>query len=389
MYHVRTAVPIVADRHFPAAAFAQAAQAIAQSGVVDDVQVWDQLTSWFPQGLWTPDRTPMAALMPDCDSFPDAFVMAGYAAAAGPGAGLVLSSDAVRRGPAELIQTFLTLANLFDGQAVFQIGAGELKQARPFGYKRSQGIKRLEDLYRIRELLWETDGPVDFEGHHTTLDTAWLGLAKPHRPQIYGLGGGPAIIDLVTRHADGFATMAPMVWNSPEEVAANITAMKTMLADKGRDPDAFGFATWAPMLIHDDPDVIDRALDNDLMRWVTACIGRINQGDWADVGLESPMPPDWHYAMKLLPMKISESEAMEWIGRTTRAHSEHTWLYGSPDQIADQLQPFVEAGVTSISLVDILPFVLDPQDAMAGTGRGIETSRLLKAKLAEPAPARS
>jgi phthiodiolone/phenolphthiodiolone dimycocerosates ketoreductase len=379
---LRTAVPIVADRHFPAMAFGEAARAIGASGVVDDIQVWDQLTSWFPQGLWTPDRTPLAAVMPDCDSFPDAFVMAGYGAAAAPGTGLILSADSVRRGPGELIQTLLTLANLYEGRAVFQIGAGELKQTRPFGYKRSQGIRRLEDLYNIFDVLWTTDGPVSYEGHFTTLDTAWLGRAKNYRPQIWGLGGGPQIIDLATSHADGFATMAPMVWNSPEEVAENITAMKRILVEKGRDPEAFGFGIWSPLLIHEDADVIDRALDNDLLRWVTAIIGRINQRDWADVGLDSPMPPDWHYAMKLLPLKVGEAEAMEIVGRTTREQSERTWLYGTPEQVAEQLQPFVEAGVTSVCLLDILPFVLEVEDAMGAIARSIQASGRLKQRVA-------
>jgi phthiodiolone/phenolphthiodiolone dimycocerosates ketoreductase len=378
---IRTAVPIVADRHLPASAFGDAAAAIAASGVVDDIQVWDQLTSWFPQSLWTADRTPLAAVMADCDSFPDAFVMAAYGAAAAPGTGLVLSSDSVRRGPAELVQSLLTLANVYGGKAIFQLGAGELKQTRPFGYKRSQGIKRLEDFYEIFHRLWQTDGPVSYNGHYATIDTAWLGKAKNHRPQIWGMGGGPRIIDLATTHADGFVTMAPMVWNSPEEVAENIASMKCALAEKGRDPEAFGFGIWSPLLIHEDANVIDRALDNDLMRWVTAIIGRINQGDWADIGLESPMPADWHYAMKLLPVKVGESEAMEMVGRTTRKHSEKTWLYGTPDQVAEQLKPFVEAGVTLVCLLDTLPFVLEVEDAMGAIARPIEVSGLLKQKL--------
>jgi phthiodiolone/phenolphthiodiolone dimycocerosates ketoreductase len=378
---LRTAVPIVADRHLPAGAFAQTARAIADSGVVDDIQVWDQLTSWFPQALWTADRTPLATMMPDCDSFPDAFAMAAYGAAAAPGTGLVLSSDSVRRGPGELVQSMLTLANVYEGRAIFQIGAGELKQTQPFGYKRSQGIKRLEDLYEIFHRLWETNGPVSYEGHFTKVDTAWLGKAKNHRPQIWGMGGGPRIIDLATSHADGFVTMAPMVWNSPEEVAENIAAMKRDLVDKGRDPEQFGFGIWSPLLIHEDANVIDRALDNDLFRWVTAIIGRINQGDWADIGLESPMPADWHYAMKLLPLKVGEAEAMEIVGRTTREQSEKTWLYGTPDQVAEQLKPFVEAGVTLVCLLDMLPFALELEDAMGAIARPIATSELLKKKV--------
>jgi phthiodiolone/phenolphthiodiolone dimycocerosates ketoreductase len=382
MTQLRTAVPIVADRHFPVAAFAQTAQALAGSdGAVDDLQVWDQLTSWFPQGLWTTDRTPLASMMPDCDSFPDAFAMASYAAGVASGPGLVLSCDSVRRGPAELIQTMATIANLYDGQAIFQVGAGELKQTRPFGYKRSQGIKRLEDQYRILDALWEAPGTISYEGHYTSFDDAWIGGAKPHKPQIWGLGGGPQIIDLATSYAAGFCTMAPMVWNSPDEVAENIAAMKRTLEQKGRDPDAFGFGIWSPLLIHEDASVIDRALENDLMRWIAAIIGRINQGEWAKVGLDSPMPADWHYAMKLLPAKLNEAEAMEVVGRAKREHVEHSFVIGTSDEVAEKLVPFVEAGVTSVALLDILPFVEEIEDAMGAITRSIDVARGLKEKV--------
>jgi len=77
----RTAVPITIDRNFPAAMFGDAVKAVAASGVVDDVQMWDQLTSWWPSLLWTRENTPMAEVMPDVDSFPDVFAYAAYASA--------------------------------------------------------------------------------------------------------------------------------------------------------------------------------------------------------------------------------------------------------------------------------------------------------------------
>jgi alkanesulfonate monooxygenase SsuD/methylene tetrahydromethanopterin reductase-like flavin-dependent oxidoreductase (luciferase family) len=85
--------------------------------------------------------------------------------------------------------------------------------------------------------------------------------------------------------------------------------------------------------------------------------------------------------MKLLPMKIGEAEAMEIVGRTTRKHSEKTWLHGTSDQVAQQLEPYVEAGVNLVCLLDILPFVLDVEDAMGAIARPIEVSGLLKQKL--------
>ncbi|MEA2496494.1 MAG: phthiodiolone/phenolphthiodiolone dimycocerosates ketoreductase [Thermoleophilaceae bacterium] len=378
---VEVAVPINHYRHFPMAPFAEAVRAIAASGVVDQMQIWDQMTSWFPQALWTPARAPMANVMPDIDSFPDAMALSAYGSALAPDLGLVFSTDAVRRGPGELTQSMLTLAAMTEGRATFHIGAGEIKQCQPYGWKRSQGLKRLEDLYNIFHGLWDADGPISYEGHYTTLDRAWLGGAKQHRPQIFGLGGGPRIIDLTTSFGDGFATMVPLVWASPEELAENIARFKEQLAAKGRNPDAFQFAIWVTVLAHDDPAVIDRALDNDILRFTATVFGRLNQGDWHKEGVEPPLPADWHYAMKYLPTRMGEAECVDWARKATRYHSENMWVFGNPAEIAEQLRPYVDAGATWIGLLDFLPFVLEIDDGANWLDRSLEIARLLKAEV--------
>jgi phthiodiolone/phenolphthiodiolone dimycocerosates ketoreductase len=366
----------------PPAAFGQMAMAIQASGAVDYMQVWDQLTSWYPQQLWTPQNTPLASVMPDCDSFPDMWTMAGYASALAPELGIVMSTDSIRRGPAELAQSMLTLADLTGGRAIVQIGAGEIKQAKPFGWKRSHGIKRLEDLYRIFDKLMAEDGPINFEGHHTTLEGAWIGTAKANRPQLWGLGGGPRIIDLATTYADGFCTMAPFVWTSPERVAEERAEMREQLERKGRDPDTFRFGIWATMLLHDDPNVVDQALDNKLTRWLTAIAGRIVQSDWDAEGIEPPMPRDFHYAMHMLPLSMGAAEVEEWAGRATREMTERSFFYGAPADAAAQLQPFIEAGVDFVGILDMAAFILEPEELPAALGRSIEVSANLKAQAA-------
>jgi phthiodiolone/phenolphthiodiolone dimycocerosates ketoreductase len=378
MTDVELAVPINHYRHIPMQPFAESVRQIDASGVVDQMQIWDQMTSWFPPALWTPERSPMANVLPDIDSFPDAFAQSAYGSALAPGLGLVLSTDAVRRGPAELTQSMLTLAAMTEGRAKFHIGAGEIKQCKPYGWKRSQGLKRLEDVYRVFHELWEKEGPVDYEGHYTTLDQAWLGDARRHRPTILGLGGGPRIIDLTTSYGDGFATMAPLVWASPEQVAENVAMFKAKLAEKGRDPEKFEFAVWVTLLVHEDDSTIDRALDNEIMRFTTTVFGRLNQADWRKEGLEPPMPDDWHYAMKYLPVKIGEAEALDMASRCTREQSEKTWIYGDPASVASQLRAYADAGATWIGLLDFLPFILEPEDSANWLARSLEVCRLLK-----------
>ena len=92
-----------------------------------------------------------------------------------------------------------------DGRKVrLPIGSGELKQIQPYGHSGKEKLGRLEDFYKIFTLFRDNnETPIDFEGKFTTLDHAWLGVARNHIPRIWGLGGGPKIIDLATTYADG------------------------------------------------------------------------------------------------------------------------------------------------------------------------------------------
>jgi phthiodiolone/phenolphthiodiolone dimycocerosates ketoreductase len=154
--------------------------------------------------------------------------------------------------------------------------------------------------------------------------------------------------------------------------------MRAQLVRKGRDPDGFRFGVWATMLLHEDPNVVDRALDNKLTRWLTAIAGRVNQSDWESEGIEPPMPRDWHYAMKMLPLSMGSAEVEEWADRATREMAEKSYFYGSPAQAAAQFQPFIDAGVDFVGILDMAAFVLRPDELPAALGRSIEVSGNLK-----------
>jgi phthiodiolone/phenolphthiodiolone dimycocerosates ketoreductase len=374
-----TAVPVVVDRNFPIEAFAQTVRAIADSGVVDTIQFWDQMTGWNPRCLWTPDRTPLAEVVPDLDSFADWFPMVGYAAAIAPELNSVISLDTIRRNPAELIQSMMTLANITKGRTTFHVGAGEMKQILPFGHNPKQKMGRHEDFYKIFNAFRNNGStPIDFEGKYTTLDQAWLGVARNYAPKIYGLGGGPKVIDLATTYADGFSTMGVMVWSDPERTAEEINKFKAKLVAKGRDPEQFGFAAYFPCLLHEDESVIDRALDHDFSRWHTTIWGRINQGDWEREGLPAPMGSSWHYANDLLPVRVDEAQAVEMMDRCTRAHVEKSYLYGSPEKVVSELQAFVDAGVTWVGVLDVMPAMLTAEEGPEALSRSIAVCGGLK-----------
>jgi phthiodiolone/phenolphthiodiolone dimycocerosates ketoreductase len=373
-----TAVFLWGDRYAPASVTVDAAKAAAASDDVDGFAMSDQLVNFIPPSLWTPENTPLAAVLPDPDSMDDAFTLAAYAYASTPGKNLALLTDSIRNGPAQLVHQMLTLAKITEGRATFLVGGGEVKQCNPFGWKRSQGLSRLEDLYHIFTKLMDSDGPVSHEGKHWTLDKAFLGGAKQHRPKLWGLGGGPKILDLSTSHADGFAGAAPCVWATPEEAAEYISRLKEDVAAKGRDPEQFRVGAFCPVLVHEDEAVLDHALDNTLVRWIGAIFGRTQPLEWRRSGVEPAVPDGWTYFMKMKPHDTPAAFADEVVGKATRKMTELAYIWGNTQQVAAQLQAYVDAGVDWVSPVDYLPVISDPAEATASLTRSIDICSILK-----------
>ncbi|MHB8695630.1 MAG: LLM class flavin-dependent oxidoreductase [Solirubrobacteraceae bacterium] len=375
---MQTAVAVFGDRYVPPAALQEQARAIQSSGVVDQLVVPDQLNNFVPPMLWTAENSPLAAVVPDIDSAADAFTTAAYLAAAVPGMELTLTTDSIRRGPAELIQTMMSLANITEGRVTFQIGGGEQKQCRPYGYRRGQGLARMEDLFEIFNRLWVAEGPIDYEGHHTTFKQASLGGARQHRPKLWGLGGGPRLVDLATSHCDGFAAAAPCTWATPDQAAVEIGRIKQLLRDKGHDPEGFGFGIFCPVLLHDDPARIEAALDNPMTRWMAATYGRIDPADWAAVGLSSPVPEGWTYYLKMVPQHETPEFVGEVLSATTRAHAEAGFLAGTPEQVAAELAAYCEAGVTWVMPLDYMVLMLEPEELPEALNRTLQVCAGLK-----------
>jgi phthiodiolone/phenolphthiodiolone dimycocerosates ketoreductase len=293
--------------------FGEKLKLLHASGAVDYVHVWDQMMGWWPRHLWTPENSPLAHFVGDIDSQPEAFTLGAYALATVPEIGLSISTDAIRRGPTEVLQALLTLENLsgHGGRApVLQLGAGEVRNIKPYGYKRSEGLNRLEDHLRFYHAYRTTDRPIDLEGNNWKYNQAWLGRGgNADNLRLWGLGGGPKLLDITTSYADGISSLTPGVWSRPEQTSEQVTAVKQMLARKERDPEAFDFALWGAALVHEDEDAIERALINPIVRWLAAIVGRFNQGDWLSEGSEPPIGADWHYGTKFLPLAYDSDRA--------------------------------------------------------------------------------
>lgn len=361
MSDVRAGIAVWASRHVGPKVAGPYAAALQATGQIDYAVIWDQLTSWFPNKLFTPENSPLAAQFSDIDSLQDPFVTMAFAMSAVDKLGFSICTDATRRDPPELAQMMLTLASATEGQALLSLGAGEVRHINPFGRKRSQGLKRLEDALQILRLLWTEREPVNFDGQVFKLKDAFIGNAgKDKRPEVIAMGGGPKLTEMALKYADGFGTGAPFVYADAAEYGKVIAGHKQTLKDIGRGDDTFHFGLHHICFITKNKDDFEQYVDNPLVKWYAATGGRINQNDWDPEGIEPVMPRDWHYALHMAPNSLTLEELTAVTDQVTPEMVRKTFFYGTPDDIAAEIKPFVEAGSTINLIADFAPMLTTP-----------------------------
>ena len=380
MPDVLTGVNLWGNRYAPIRLAGEMARRIEASGDVDQVLVWDQLMSWFPQHLWTPENTPLAAVAPDVDSINDPFATLCFALAATEGKiGFGVGTDMLRRNPSELAQMLLTLATTTTGPGSFYLGAGEAKNIIPFGIKRSMGVKRLAEGLPILEKLIKGTEKFDHDGEVWNLKDAFIGNGgKDRKPKVIPMGGGPRLINAALAHADGIAVGVPFVTPRPEDFAEHVTTQKKALAQIGRDPEDFEFGAIHMLFVCESEDAFEEYVDNPLLKFFAATAGRLDMSKWEREGIESVMPLDWHYAFKMLSGSYTRDEVYAITDKVTPEMVRQTYHVGSPAEIASKIRPFTDAGATRHALADVSALLI-AQDPTAAVDGMIEVSRLVKA----------
>src|SRR5882724_3540268 len=126
----------------------------------------DHMVSFWPDSIWTPEFTDLAVSSPSPHRHLDALAVAGAAAVLTKHTPIATKVvDTVRRHPAMLAQTALTLDHLARGRFILGLGSGELENTAPYGFEFSKPVSRFEECLKVLRLLWDSDGPVNFEGH--------------------------------------------------------------------------------------------------------------------------------------------------------------------------------------------------------------------------------
>lgn len=334
----------------PASAAVKFAQRSEAEGF--DAVWWpDHLMGWHPDTMWTPDLTPLADVQPNPHVYFDPAVMMGVVGAATERIKVgVCVTDLIRRHPAMAAQTALTLDHVTQGRAIIGLGSGEQLNATPYGMPFDTPVARLDEGIDVMRLLMDAEGPVDFEGRFHRLDRAVLGLRPwgEAPPAIWTAAHGPRMLRLTGRKADGWLPTKL----GPAEYGTALRTIRESAEKADRDPDAITPGMLGYVLMGPDAETVQRLTEAPLVR--ALCV-LLPAQVFRDLGVEGPYP-DGSGFHDFIPTAIDRAESLRIIDAIPPAVVRHYAFCGTPDEVADQVEEYVDQGLRHLVMWNITAF---------------------------------
>src|ERR1700733_8514638 len=319
--------------------------------------IWlpDHMVSFWPDSIWTPEFTDLATTSPSPHRHLDGLAVAAAAAALTNTVPLVTTVvDTVRRHPALLAQTALTIDHLARGRFILGLGSGESENTLPYGFDFGRPVARFEEALRVIRLLWQSDGPVDFDGQFYTLQHARLDT-EPYRenpPPIWIGASGPRMLDIAGRYADGWWPAG--AW-TPEHYAEMLSTVRRSAERAGRDPMAITPCFIQVCLIGTDEAALSEILEAPLVK---AFLLQVSAETLHGFGFEHPMGPGWRGFQDIDPAVLTRERIVEFLAEVRPEMLLAVVPHGTPKEVATIIKTFVDAGLR-------VPKILD-YGAMAG-----------------------
>lgn len=332
--------------------------------------VWlpDHMVSFWPDSIWTPEFTDLATASPSPHRHLDALAVAGAAAVLTRNVPIATSVvDTVRRHPAMLAQTALTLDHLSQGRFILGLGSGETENTVPYGFDFSKPVGRFEEALHVIGLLWKSEGLVDFEGKFFTLRHARMDtdLFDGRPPPIWIGASGPRMLEITGRYADGWWPAG--AW-TPEDYAAKLATIRASAERAGRDPEAIVPAFVQICLIAEDDAELAEIVAAPLIKALTL---QFSAADLRSRGHEHPMGAEWRGYQDIDPGVLTRERVLRLIEQVTPEMILDMVPHGTPEQVAGRVKEFCDAGLR-------VPKILD-YGGMAGIAFGAKSPAKVRA----------
>jgi phthiodiolone/phenolphthiodiolone dimycocerosates ketoreductase len=307
----------------------------------------DHLMGWHPDSMWNEDFTPLAAHQPSSHVHFDPFAMM---AAVGTQTESIkvgtCVTDLLRRHPASVAQTMLTLDHMTKGRAILGVGSGERLNIEPYGIEWRKPVGKLaEGLEVIKRLVNAGTEKVDYEGEYFQLEDAVMGL-DPYGdlpPEVWLAAHGPRMLGLAGRYADGWLPTKM----APEEYTRSRDAIYQAGKDAGRSLDHFTPGMLGYILVGPDEASVQRLLASPMIRML--CIMMPN---WLfeSLGVPPPLSQGFH---DFIPTRVPREESERIVEAIPPIVSKHYAFAGTPEQLVEEITAYQKAGLRHLVMWNI------------------------------------
>jgi phthiodiolone/phenolphthiodiolone dimycocerosates ketoreductase len=319
------------------------------SGRYHSVWLPDHMVSFWPDALWTPEFTDLATVSPSPHRHLDGMAVAAAAAVLTSTVTLATSVvDTVRRHPALLAQSALTVDHLSRGRFILGLGSGETENIVPYGFEYAKPVSRFEEALKVIRLLWDTPGSVDFDGEFYRLDHARLDT-EPYEgqfPPIWIGASGPRMLEIVGRYADGWWPAG--AW-TPEHYGEMLGAVRQSAERAGRDPMAITPCFVQVCLIGEDDAAIEQIVQAPL---VASFLLQVSAEVLRRFGFDHPMGEDWGGFHDINPATMTRERILDFLGRVNPEALLAVVPHGTPTEVARIIKSYVDAGLRVPKILD-------------------------------------
>jgi phthiodiolone/phenolphthiodiolone dimycocerosates ketoreductase len=355
-----------------------------------DFLIWaDQQSLTIPRSIWTPDIAPGSEVF-DIDTNFDGWLLSADAASRTERMQLgVTVSDPIRRPPSVYAQMVLTMDHLTKGRYFHCMGSGEMRHFSPYGIARERPFAHLEESVKIQRMLIEADGPVTYDGPIWSLKNAVM-TARPYgekAPPILIAGGAPRALKLAGELGDGWITMLP-AGGDPEHYHRQVQTVREHAERAGRDPDTLRMYALILGCIGASDENVEALTRHPLLRWDSIALIPDPEvfRSWGII--EHPIRPDYSYARDIISMDWGREETLAVIEKVPPEIVRKARATGTPKQVADELQGYIDAGLRWLNIVNYAAFVGSGSFIEGAELQGLvtETIRLLRQRNGQPIP---
>ena len=244
--------------------------------------------------------------------------------------------------PVFLARMLATFDRMTGGRLAINLIAGQAEadfEADGVRYSKEERYALMGEEVAIMKRLWAAPGPIDFDGRFHTLRNCSIVPTvhqKPH-PRFYLGGGSPQAADISARHSD-----VHLFWgDTPDRIAANIAAIRRRAAAFGRG-DEIGFGMRLQIMCRESEDEA----------WAAArrLVARGTDADRRAI-IDNTFNSAANRRVQELARLHGEMIGPNlWTGITKVRAGAGIAVVGNPQQCADRLQAFIDAGCHSFCL---------------------------------------